>query len=363
MPFEHGSLTVTIFSLPGQLPENLLELFEAKKAGLLDHVQEEPQIGWVSGRHLLETTIDESTGIRGGHIYLNLRKAERKMPGTLLNAICKREELVYMQANQSAMVPTRVKREIKKETLEKHLMKMPPGIAGVSMVIDRTANLLYVGTASTAQLDNFIALFFKTTNIEPLQLNPGLILADMYEITESSLPGVMFSKHADGEMTTGRDFLTWLWYYSENEGGKVTHEQFGEFDVMVEAPLSFAFAAEARGAAETTLKKGGSPLRSAEAKAALIVGKKLKKAKLLITGREVWSGTFDADRFAFCSLNLPEGEEMDAESRFAERIQNLYIFQEIIKLYFKKFTDTVRDIRWAEEEKKIQQWAQERDSY
>jgi hypothetical protein len=363
MPFDHGSFTVTVFELRDKLPENILELFAAKKAGMLDHVKDEPQIGWVSGRTLLETTIDEHTGIRGGYVYLHMRKAERKIPNALLNAICKREELVYMQANETPIVPSRVKREIKKEAMEKHLMKMPPGISGIPMVLDQAAKLLYVGTSSVAQLDTFIALFYKTLNMEPLHSNPGLMLETMFDTTEQSMPEVLFADIND-EPAPSRDFLTWLWYYSEMEGGKVTHEQFGEFDIMIEAPLTFAFAAEAKGAAETTLKKGGSPLRSAEAKAALTVGKKLKKAKFtLCRGDDIWSGSFDADRFAFGSLSLPEGDEMEQESRFAERMQNMYIFHCAILEYFKKFAETVMGLHWPETEKKIQRWAQERESF
>ena len=105
-------------------------------------------------------------------------------------------------------------------------------------------------------------------------------------------------------------------------------------------------------------------MRSAEAKAALIVGKKLKKAKFTMArGEDVWTGTFDADHFAFSGLSLPEGEEMDIHTRFAERIMNLDIFQNAIKAYFKKFAETVRSMTWPETEKKLQKWSLERDSY
>lgn len=364
MPFESGSLTVTVFYLSEKLPENFLELFAANKAGMLDHVKDEPQIGWVSGRHLLETNIDQETAICGGHLYLHMRKAERKIPNALLKAICKREELVYMKANETTIVPSKVRRDIKNTATEQYLMKMPPGMNGVPMVVDLTSNVLYLGTASTKQIDEFVGLFYKTTNIEPLQMGVQEIMIRNQIGAENELPEVMFSDRSDSECIPARDFLTWLWYYSENESGRVSAGQFGEFEAMIEAPLTFAFAAEAKGAAETTLKKGGSPLRSAEAKAALIVGKKLKKAKLtLARGEDIWSCTFDADRFCFGGLSLPEGEEMEPHSRFAERILNMHIFQEVIQEYFKLFVELIKKPDWLETEKKLQQWAQERDSY
>jgi recombination associated protein RdgC len=363
MPFDRGSFTVSVFQLPNQLPENLIELFAAKRAGKLDHIKEEAVYGWTSGRTLLETDIDEESAIRGGHIYLYLRKAERKIPSALFNAICQREELVYMRANEFDIVSSKVRRDIKAQVMETNLAKMAPSISGTPMVIDLNAKLLYVGTGSVTQLDNFISFFFKTTNIEPYQLQPGLMLEEMFQCTERDLPEVMFAGVQD-DLAPGRDFLTWLWYFSECEGGRISHEQFGDFDVMIEGPLTFSFVSEAKGAAETTLKKGGSPLRAAEAKAALIVGKRLKKAKFtLCRANEIWTGGIDADNFTFNSLTLPEGEEIDAASVFAERMQNLFIFQSIIREYFRKFAENVRGMDWAEIEKKIQKWASERDSF
>ena len=137
MPFDRGTLAVSVFQLRDPLPENYIELFAAKKAGMLDDIQDEPQIGFVSGRHLLESTIDETTAMRGAYLFLQLRKAERKMPGALLNAICKREELIYMMANETIVVPKRVRASIIEEVLEKHLMnlkkRLRPAINGHPM--------------------------------------------------------------------------------------------------------------------------------------------------------------------------------------------------------------------------------------
>ena len=61
---------------------------------------------------------------------------------------------------------------------------------------------------------------------------------------------------------------------------------------------------------------------SAEAKAALAVGKKLRKAKILMARGDAdkWSFTFDADTFTITGLTLPETEEMELNARFEERV-------------------------------------------
>ncbi|MHB9139839.1 MAG: hypothetical protein ACYC4Q_10600 [Victivallaceae bacterium] len=358
MSFEKGPINVTMFKLRSKLPEDYLERFAAYAAKPLEEVKDEPQLGWTTGRHLLETKIDEQTAICGGHLYLNLRKAERKIPALTLKTICQREELIYMQANKVEFVPSKVKREIKENAIESTLMKMPVSLSGIPFVIDLSTEIIYAGSTSPGQLDGFICFFFKTTGLEPIHINIGTMCEDL-GIQEADLPSVNFSPESKaGDLTPGRDFLTWLWYCMEK-----LNERAG-FEMMVEGPLTFAAADEARGAHDIAIKNGSCPLRSSEAKSALLAGKKLKKAKIAMACEgNVWSFTFDADKFVFSSLTLPEGEEMEHHSGFQERIMNLDRFRQAIELYFKTFAHTVRAIKWPETEKKIQDWVLNRDSY
>ena len=363
MPFERGSVTISVFRLNGAWPEDALDKFNAYRAGTLDSVKDDVQIGWTTGRCLLDSNLDENNVIAGGCWYLNLRKAERKIPSSLLNAIIKREELVYMRANELDFVPSKVKREIKAQAVEQYLMKMPPTISATPMVYDPAAKLLYLGTASTKQIEDFIGFFYQTMNLEPLPITPGTILNDEFGKLETDLPILSLTGEESDDMMPGRDFLTFLWNISESGETLITHPQYGDFDVMVEGPLVFAAGDLAKGSGETAVKKGDHPQQSAEAKAALAVGKKLKKAKVTLTrDDDIWSGTFDADKFVFSSLTLPEGEELDPDSRFAERMQNILIFNEAwkccFKLYaenmFSKFNETVQSLR---------SWAQNRNSF
>jgi len=364
MPFERGTVTFSMFELRGDLPEDLPGLFAAKKAGLLDSVDAEPQLGWVTGHHLLDTTIDEASAQVGGNYYLMLRTAVRKMPGSLLNALCKREEQAYMRANNLEYVSAKMKKQIREETLEKHIQKMPPALSGIPLVLDPNEKLLFVGATSRTQIELFIDNFFQATKLEPLQLTPGLMLEQMFQTTEASFPALNIgSQPGSAEPTIGRDFLMWLWFYSETIG-KLRHPQYGEFDILIEAPLVLADDGEPRGAGEVTIKKGNAPLRSAEAQAAILTGKKLKKVKLSLTReKQVWTGTFAADQFAFSSFKLPEGDALTNEDElFAERMQNMILFREAIMLYFKKFADTMMGMEFPKFEAEIRAWAKDRDA-
>ena len=363
MPFDHGSFSFTMFDLPGELPENLVELFAAAKAGSLDGISGEPEIGWVTGRHLLDTAIDAESCDLGGSYYLMLRQAVRKIPGALLTAICRREELAWMRANQQEFISGKVRREIREEMIEKHLQKMPPALSGIPMVLEPHSRRLYVGATSQTQIDLFIDNFYRVTGVEPVQIMPGELLEQLGFGTSATFPALNAGAGATGgEPCIGRDFLLYLWFYGETTG-KLSHPDLGEFDLMIEGPLVFAGDGEERGSAEAVIKKGGSPLRSAEAKAALLIGKKLKKAKLTLTrDNQIWSGSFDADNFCFGSFRLPEGEAMNEYERFAERVENLGVFRDALTAYFKLFAEAMISDRLPETERSIKTWAREREA-
>ncbi len=362
MPFDHGSFTVSIFEMPKPLEEDAISRFAARRAGMVDDAKSDPELGWVTGRHVLETGIDDGNAWRGGCLYLNLRKTQRKISSVYLNAICQRDELAYMQANQTEMVPRAERKRIREAASELLLPKMTPSIAALPMVLDPAAGLLYVGSTSVTQLDEFIQAFVKTTGIEPAPWNIDRMLERRFKVGLPALPALTLTDRSAGEFEPGRDFLTWLWYDNESGGG-VELSQYGKFEIMIEGPFVLVGESDANGAGETSLKKGDCPLRSAEAKAALSVGKKLRKAKFnLVRDNQIWSGTFDADRFAISALKLPEGDEMEREAHFAERMQNLLIFKEAFEAFFCRYAGALLEGNPEELFGKLRHWAAERDS-
>ena len=330
----------------------------------MDLVKDEPEIGWTSGRCLLDSKIEPQTVLWNNLVYVCLRKAERKVPSSMLKAWCQREELVWMRANERDCVPSKQKKQIKEEVIEKNLMSVPPTLSSIPAVIDADNHMLYLGTGSPAQIDLFLEYFVRTFEFEPQQINPEYYCETEFQTHADELPVIEFSARADGETVPGRDFLTWLWYFSEQEtGGALEVPEAGECAFTVEGPLTFALAGEADGAAENTLKNGNSPLRAAEAKAALSVGKKLKKARFYLEHEnKVWTGTFDADNFVFGGMKLPDGEEMNPDDRLKERIEFLNTFRLALAASFKKFAETLLSPEWEKEAGKIREWVTERDS-
>lgn len=365
MPFDQGNVTFRICHLPQPVPDDALERFAANAALPLEHVRDEPQWGWVSGRHLLEQRIDEETSMLGGYLHLALRQAERKIPSALLKAECRMGELVRMAENKAEHLNRKERKTIKEEVIQRLLPQMPPQLSGTYFTIDSGDSVLYVGATSQKQLDMFLGYFCKSLDFEPVPLTPDMVAAEMFNVGPDAIPPINFSPElpdAEASGSLGQNFLTWLWFFQEERNGVLPPTKLGEFGLLVEGPL--VFVAEGPGAYESSIRKG-MPTLSAEAKAALMVGKKLRQAKLVLSrGRgEEWSVTVDADEFVFRGLHLPEGEAMDPGSVFEERMTNIYVFQKVFFALFQRFLKEMSDPaeRTAFQER-AKKWVRERDA-
>lgn len=365
MPFESGNVTFTACRLTQKLPENVLEDFIRNKAKSTDAVKDEPQIGWVTSRHLLDTIINEDTAYRAGFLNLTLRTAVRKIPGSLLSAECRIEELAMQQANDIHELTRKMKKEIKEDITERLIGQMPPSLSGLPFVALQDGTTIYIGSASNGQLEGFTDFFKSTTGIEAYPLTPEMICMEDFGVDSEKLPRLNFSRKLNDEYachgTIGQDFLTWLLYLSEAEGGLLqTNEQLGgEYGFAIDGPL--LFVADGKGALESVIRKG-LPTQSAEAQAALDVGKKLKQAKLIFgRGDDIWQFTFDAETFAIRSLKLPQGEKLDKDSEFQERMLNIGMLRDVLQFLFEKFVTILQSPEKSEKLRgKIKSWLEER---
>ncbi|GAB4141465.1 MAG: hypothetical protein Fur0037_08330 [Planctomycetota bacterium] len=128
----------------------------------------------------------------------------------------------------------------------------------------------------------------------------------------------------------GEEFLTWIWFWCETEGGEFVLPGGRAVGVMLDDLLIFEAADD--GQTEQTLRRG-LPTRTAEARTALRQGRRLGKARLVIAeGGRQWAATLDAARMALSSVKLPEdSEEVESEKdRTCERAANWLALHEIL---------------------------------
>jgi len=324
MSFESGSVSVRMFYVPVEIPETVHEKFADEVLGSVDHMLDEEVVGWVGAKHLLDREIHEGSAWPGGYLRLTLCQAQRKIPTSLLRAECRIEEAVWMQAEGRDYVNRQTRSEIKQQVIERLLPEMPPTLKGIDFCYDRAAGILYATALSEKQLDAFLIKFTQTTGAKLIPVDPVSAAWNEAQCHADHWSHWGFAADQWADCAPGREFLMWLWFMSEAKGGYAELPGGESFAALVEGPL--LFDQEEQG--ETAIRKG-EPMLSAETRAALLSGKKLRRAKLtLARGEEQWTVTLDADEFLFRGLKLPKTEAIDAAGRFLERMEQIDTFRQ-----------------------------------
>jgi recombination associated protein RdgC len=351
-----------MFYVPGRMPNDVIARFAAQAAPSLDALGRDPLYGWVTGRHLLDRNITEDTAIVSGYLRLTLMRAERRIPEALLRAECRMEELAEMQASGEAFLKREVRSRIRKEVSDRLLPTMPPTLTGIPMVYDDREDLVYAGATSDKQVDAFIMAFKQATGHTLIPVMPETAAMKRGQVNYRDLAPTSFSPELEDSLAgpgLGQDFLTWLWFFSEARGGLLDLQK-DRWAVMIEGPLMFVL--EGEGAHETVLRKG-TPLVSAEAKTALLSGKKLKTARVTLQRRELsWTATLGADALILRSLKVPKGDALDNVSRFQERMLALNAFREALMGFFDKFLEDRSSAAWSQTRQDIHKWVSGRQS-
>lgn len=362
MGFEKGSVSFRMYFASRDLTEEDVDKFAAAALPPLSTLAEEEVHGWVGGRHLLDRNITEENAFLGGYLRLSLTQAKKKVPTSLLQAECALEEMAVMEAEDKNYLNQTQRSEIKKQIQERLLPEMPVQLKGIDFVFDERSHMIYATATSEKQVDAFVLTLMQTTGCGATPADPETIGERVAHVDVQGWAPSSFSDELEDGMvdgTAGREFLMWLWFCSEKRQGIVQVPEVGEMAYMVEGPLTFVM--EGKGAHEISLRKG-EPMLSAEARTALLSGKKLKKAKLqFVRGEEVWAFTFDADDFVFRSLKLPETETFDRVGKFQERMVFLETFRQSFFHLYSEFAKERNDSKvWKETKDEMRKWVADR---
>lgn len=362
MSFESGSISYRMFYVNKAMPKDTVERFAEHAAPPLSTLGDGEIHGWVSGRHLLDRVIKQENAYYAGFLRLTLMKAERKIPEALLRAECRMEELARQEAQGKAFLSRTERKEIKDEITSRLLPQMPPQLKGIPFVYDDREKMVYAAALNEKQVDAFIIAFAQALGFGLVPVIPETAALKRLGVHVKEWSPSSFSPDVEDQeagQDPGEDFLTWLWFVSEARGGVVQLPGLGEFAVMVDGPLHFVM--EGTGAHEAVLRRG-EPRLSAEAKASLLAGKKLKQAKLtLAEGEAQYSCTFGGAGFVVRGLKLPPLEKMDAVSAFQERMNQAGRFSSALLALYDRFVEERQSVKnWPQTMKEIHAWVQGR---
>lgn len=161
----------------------------------------------------------------------------------------------------------------------------------------------------------------------------------------------------------GQEFLTWLWYKSDERGGTVSLPGTGDIQLVFEKHMLLEYG---EGEAFEKIICQGLQAELKEARTGLRMGKKLEQARIhMVQGEYEWHMTIKASLLEFRSVKPPrtmaeaeEGETAEAlEGRLLDRIGMLEKASRTVDDLFRLFLDVrISPARWQEERDRISKW-------
>lgn len=158
----------------------------------------------------------------------------------------------------------------------------------------------------------------------------------------------------------GQDFLTWLWYKTDNENVLFQLEDKRTFTLQMEQKVSVQ-GGEGETKATATVSSPGGELT--EAKTGLLNGKKVNKAQLLFAmDQDDWLVQVNAADFGLSGLKTPkvatkDDDGDDPDSKFLEKMFLLERCLEMLDIVFTQFLKLrMNKNDWAEESAKVKLW-------
>lgn len=161
----------------------------------------------------------------------------------------------------------------------------------------------------------------------------------------------------------GQEFLTWLWWKSEERGGSIEIPGFGDIAVAFEKHMLLEY-----GEGESSEKLICSGLQSElqEARTGLQVGKKLEQARIKISkGDQEYNFTLAAALMEFRNVKLPKTDSTETDEKASREevegmiLERIFLFEELIHTVndlFRMYLELRTGSEWSEEMKKIRSW-------
>lgn len=161
----------------------------------------------------------------------------------------------------------------------------------------------------------------------------------------------------------GQEFLTWLWWKSEERGGSVEIPGYGDIALAFEKHMLLEYG---EGESSEKLICSGLQAELQEARTGLQVGKKLEQARMKITkGDQEYNFTLAAAMMEFRNVKLPKTAGTEAEETANPEevegmvLERIFLFEELIKTVnqlFRIFLEIRTGKEWGEELQNVRAW-------
>jgi len=347
-----GNFSFARFHVEGQLPQAFLNFvnnrIKANSFREKPKSTEEKRLGWVSVTDILDADFEKANYVLGDYLIFSLRIDRKMIPPKLMKIKIMEEERQYLLQSGKNRINKQMAGGIKDKVTLELLSRLDPVPSFYDVCWALGKNTVYFSSLSDKVADDFVDLFKKTFSLNLTRLSPQDNEQIEKKITEAAI------KKEDTSLI-GREFMTWLWFKSEERNGRISLPQGDEVElnllkrIVLEAGVGEYSQGVVCHGIHAELKEGKEAIRQ---------GKKVKEAGIkLIFNQNEWEFALKADNFHFQSLKLPVAEwqetEEDPSGKILERIYLIENAAQIIDQLYNSFLSIRYSSQWDEKEEKL----------
>jgi hypothetical protein len=343
-----GSFTFTRFHVDGRLPQAFLNFVNSRiKANSFKNTiksTEEKQLGWVSLTDILDTDFEKANYALGDYIIFSLRIDRKLIPPKLMKVKLMEEERRFLAQSGKDRVNKQMAAGMKDKVKLELLTKLDPIPSFYDVCWAVGKNTIYFSSLADKVADDFVDLFKKT-----FSLNLRRFLPQENNLVTSG------SESTETASLIGREFLTWLWFKTEERNGRIQTSDTEEVELHFLKRVSLE-------AGEGEYSQGvvchGIHAELKEGKEAIRQGKKVKEAGIkLIHDQNEWEFTLKADSFHFQSLKLPQADwQENKEDPSGSLLERIYLIENAVKTIdslYESFLQIRYSSQWEGKEMKL----------
>jgi len=358
-----GPLTFSRFTVAGRLPSDFMDMVQRqiRRHAFQDLAADtqEKILGWTGIANVLDTEFRHASYVWGDYLLFTLRIDRRSVPPSLLKLRAFEAERQHLKDTGRKKIDKTTREQIR-ETLRQDLLRgLPPTPSFFEVCWSVSSGRLLFTSLTEKVMQDFQDLFKSTFDLTPLPFAPWHPQRSADEKVSKIDHMPMTEGQAGESKTPGREFLTWLWFKSEERNGMISIPGIGETEVRFVRRLVLE---SGDGEYTESVVCQGLHADLREGREALRQGKKIREARLQVTrDAATWEFTFKADRFEFQSLKMPvvmdDDEEQDnRDGRVLERIYLLETVVNCMDELYGLFAALRRSEAWQQEQGRMEKW-------
>jgi len=351
-----GNFSFARFRVEGQLPQAFFNFVNSRITANsfreTNRSTEEKRLGWVSATDVLDADFESANYALGDYLIFSLRIDRKIIPPKLLKIKILEEERQFLAESGKERINKQTAEGIRDKVKLELLSRMDPVPSFYDVCWALGQNMVYFSSLSDKIADDFVDLFKKTFSLSLIRLLPQ----DNQQLSSKLAEGAVKKEVA---ALIGRQFMTWLWFKSEERSGRISLSPNDEVELNF---LKRIVLEAGEGEYSQGVVCHGIHAELKEGKEAIRQGKKVKEAGIkLLHNQNEWEFTLKADNFYFQSLKLPLAERQEsAEDPSGKMLERIYLIEnaaQAIDQLFNLFLKIRFSPQWDEKEvKSLAKW-------